>query len=1181
MHSDSNDDIDGSHATSNKSGTPSEASSSPVNTPGIRPSPVDNGHGGAGVPLFDALSATSVSPNTAPSLTTEWAKTVMAGSPSHLVHLTSESPPTQPSSYEDAARMHNTWAARRPLISPSPTSGSPPAGSRRPLSFQSETQHRMTGTPSMDTGAVRRRSSLNPHSSAFQQAANLHYPPLPHQPQRNFYDVHDIDVAMTPQSGMKAGDQGYFFGFDRLPSDNGPSAKAEKVILAGYQGGLQVYAVSSRGIKLVSSLKGLRGGVHYAKVLPWTMNTQSSANVPSFPLVAVVVHGPVLPSPSTDVGGGDDLHDAASPGALRPDSSASSRPSYAHPEPYSTRAAPPIQSYQTSVEIYSLKTNKLVDVLLQAPKMPINTEVSLLSPLFQPPSPSGALSVKADAGTVAVCSGLTGECWIYRQLVEPQNSHMFACVGKVWTTLQQSYRAEVAEETDKISTSSSSARVSSHHRSTPPMPIFALNGRWIAYCPPNLSSQAALRAHVSVPTQGRAPGVSSMAPPHLPTPSVAVDLPISDSMVNKLMRETTQELISGMKWVGQQGLQAWNSYWSQGSLTSPTHQQQQQQARSPPSHWTSASSRNLSGDSSSQFPPTHGTTGSFASGAPRDPAGLVSIIDVELLPLSTTIHPLATFSTPLGCSFVSFSPSSLALFTASSKGDVQTVWDLLRLQHTSSSPLQTTLAQYETIGPQVRQIAQFSRMTVARIVEVAWSEPHGDRLAMVTERGTIHLLDMPYSSFMWPPPRRRKVAKKSTTNVDAAEQPTSAVSIASGALGAAYQAAKPFVARSRRGSANNNNTMSLSPSSGTTLRDSAAQGGRVIAASISHSLGKTGTALSQLRHTGENRVSLPPSIIVPSVGCVSWSRERKAQSLFSLGDGTLRVFSCSTRVSTSSTSVPRKKISRANAYKDFRVPFLPDDAVAPMIRQIMELGAADEYLELSDADMEAENTLTLRRPGEGTGGAVHYVLGATIPQAEIESSAPYQPFHTDRRVSLWKYGGLGSAGVVVRGRSQDEAVDASLPTTTAMEKKKRMKTTTTTSTTTKKKKKFPGAEYGSTLEGEGEREREREREGEGETASPVSECAWAFGQPIPSVKLDVGVSSSSSAAAAEEDSVGPDDHIALPQSAMERVMQYGDAEQIVVTTRRRRGGGRQSGGGDEDGFFEDDCEVLDFADQRV
>ena len=65
----------------------------------------------------------------------------------------------------------------------------------------------------------------------------------------------------------------------------------------------------------------------------------------------------------------------------------------------------------------------------------------------------------------------------------------------------------------------------------------------------------------------------------------------------------------------------------------------------------------------------------------------------------------------------------------------------------------------------------------------------------------------------------------------------------------------------------------------------------------------------------------------------------------------------------------------------------------------------------------------------------------------------------------------------------------------------------------------------------------------------------------------------------EEDFSGPDDHLALPQSAMERVMQYGDEEQIVVTTRRRRGA--HAAGPGEDGFFEDDCEVLDFADQRV
>jgi hypothetical protein len=45
-----------------------------------------------------------------------------------------------------------------------------------------------------------------------------------------------------------------------------------------------------------------------------------------------------------------------------------------------------------------------------------------------------------------------------------------------------------------------------------------------------------------------------------------------------------------------------------------------------------------------------------------------------------------------------------------------------------------------------------------------------------------------------------------------------------------------------------------------------------------------------------------------------------------------------------------------------------------------------------------------------------------------------------------------------------------------------------------------------------------------------------------------------------------------------------EVDQIVITTRRRRGvthGNGQGFNGGDDGFFEDDCEVLDFATQRV
>ena len=966
------------------------------------------------------------------------------------------------------------------------------------MSLHSDAQYQLSGTPPRTTtGASYRRSSLYSQYTPSHGASPL--PPQPHQPQAHFYGAQDLDLTTTPQSGIKPGDRGLYFGFDRLPPDLGGSAnKGERVILSGYEGGLQVYAVSKRGVELVSSLRGLRGGVYQAKILPWTVASNMSAQ---FPLVAVVVHGPVLPEKPAD-----DAPNADATSRPTPSSSASPRAAYGQPESIAGRGIPPFQFYQTSVEVYSLKTNKLVDVLLQAPRVPISTEVSLTSPLFQPPPVSGSFAIKADAGTVAVCSGDTGECWIYRPLLEPHYGHVFACACKLWTTLQQRQRAEVAEEAaDKPGSSASMTS-----RTSPQTPIFALGGHWIAYCPPNPSSHSSLQAHLPVPTMGRAPGVTSMAPPHLPGATAAVNMPMSDGMMNKIMRETTQELIQGMKWVGKQGMQAWNSYWSQPSEAHALEQtQQQQMTRSPPQQWASGRSPQLG---PGQFPPTHGNMTSTSSA--KNP-GLVSIVDVDTLATGSSLHHVATFAAPLGCSFLSFSPSALSLFTASTKGDVQTVWDLLRLQHKLSSPLQATLAQNEDGGPQVRQVAQFSRMTVARIVDVTWSEPLGERLAMVTERGTVHMLDMPFSAFMWPPPRRRQVTQ--ARGAEQAEAPNTAVSIAAGALGAAYSAAKPLVSRSRRGSSN-----TTSPSTGSTLRDSAAQGGRAIAATISHSLGKTGTAISQLRHTGENRVSLPAGGALPSAACVTWIKSRKSQALYSASGGVVRLFPCQV---PKSATMPGKKMPRWNMYKDLKVPLLPNDITAPVIRQIVELGGPDEYLELSEADMDAGNTMTLKPPAQATtrGG-----IEATIPQAEIESSAPYQPFHTDRRVSLCEYthANAESNSVVLANMSIDDKP-----------------------TTSKKKRKENNAVAAGKDEAQG-----------------TDTSAWAFGQEIPSVKLDLGFASV------------VDDDEALPPSAMERVMEYGDTEQIVVTTRRRKGG---RGDGGEDGFFEDDCEVLDFADQRV
>ncbi|KAH8674039.1 hypothetical protein BX600DRAFT_224044 [Xylariales sp. PMI_506] len=1075
-----------------------ESPPSPMHTPELKPatpaSIPSNGNPAPGAsPLLEGVAGTSIATSTAPSMG-EWTRNhgPLAGSP-NLISLMGESPPTQPSSYEDSKAQ--PWLQHRAHVNSYAHSASPPVGARRPLSFHMDSHfaavNDIRSQASSPPGI--RRSSM--HSPFVQPRVGSHHP-LPHQPQAHFYGAPDIDFDLNSTAGLKAGERGYFFGFDTWPASNlAYTQGSNNVAIAGYEGGLDVYAVSKRGIDPLASLKGLRGGVYHAKILPWAGTGEQNA---LYPLVAVVVHGPVLPAPTPEITVDPHLDAAASPrldGINTPQSDTNQRPINVG------KTLPTIEAYQTTVEVYSLKTHSLISTLLQAPRIPIKSSVQ--NPLFRTPSVTGALQIRADHGSIVVSSGTTGECWIFRQLPTGNDAGIeFRCVGKVWTSLQHAIRGDATPEEERSHSPSPA-------RQNPQTPILAVDGRWLAYCPPAPSSLIALNAAIGVPIDGKAPGLSTLTSPVLPTESSDVDQPISDGMMNRIMRETTQEVIQGARWVGKQGMQLWNNYWKQPS---PQGQGRSSVVGSPP--WSAGYPARAD---STQFPPTYGVAGQAIT---KDP-GLVSILDLEGLENSTSIHHVTTFKVPLGCSFLSFSPTGLSIFTASTKGDVQTVWDLMQIQHSRSSLLQNSPSA-SGHSTRVRQIAQFSRMTVARIVDVAWARPNGERIAMVTEKGTVHLLDMPPSAYTWPPPRRRTKAEEAKPG--ASESASSAVSMASTALSSAYDAARPLINRRRRSSSNANATSSLI--------DHASYGGKVLAAGISHSLGNAGTAINQLRHSGDNRVSLPMSNQIPGLSCVMWITGRKYHTLFVAGDGLLRSFPSKTR--TSGAGNDRVRTARVNRYKDFKLRPLPNDILAPSVKRLIE---PDEDLEFGNPNFEGDNTLVLNPRAHLSPREQSLGPESSIPQAEIETSAPYQPFHTDRRVALYEYG----------IEAVQPALDAAL-----------------------------GLLGSTTLEDRPAPPRGKSKKKHAERVEIKPE-AWAFGLSIDAVKLDIGASP-----IADEDFTGStDDHRALPASAMERVLQVGENdEQIVVTTRRRRGGNRVSEL-DEDGFFEDDCEVLDFADQRV
>jgi len=1028
-------------------------------------------------PLLDALPSEGGA-KTSTQNTSDWlSKNIMSSSPgSNLISL-GESPPTFPSSYEGRQAIHG-WNTReqRGIPSPLPTSRSPPVNRPRPTSY-----HNLDGnfarpeeSLSQVSYASRRRSMASPYS---QFNSN---PPLPHQIQPHFYGLPDVDFMQHARNKQNSIPTGYYCGFDERAG--------ESVVIAGYEGGFDVCAVTKRGLNRTTRVTGLRGGVHAAKILNNTGKYNSSRSQ----LIAVVVHGPF--QTLSDVSSDDytTLNEGLS---ATQEESVRGSPRIQSPSALETDIL--VEYFQTTVEVYSLSSKEHVATLLSLPKTLLSQPTT--SPHFKPPPPA-ALTIRADAGNIVVASGTSGETWLYRQEnmnVTSTSYPKFKCIGKVWTAVQQG----IVESTDL------SAHVDGDWNSTdlPPVrqnaktPIISLNGRWLAFCPSTPSSQISVRAvvHDVAPT-ARVPGLNGQAPPQLPPVNCEVETPGGESVMKQVAQVITQRVAEGATYIGKTGVQYWNSYWNK-----PSANQAPNGGIQYPMHTNAAQ----------QFPPTHGVP-SQVPATSKDP-GLISIIDLDHLAQHSSFtgspHPFATFKVSHGCSFISFAPNGLALFTASSKGDVQFVWDLMRTRYAKSSFLKGGNQTAGKNGAHVRQIAQFSRMTIARVVDVVWTSPHGERAAMVTERGTVHVLDLPASAFTWPPPRQKLSISK--TEDEASSAAVSAAGVASSAITSVWTGVRPLVTRKRRSSTG------ISSISTTSVKSQAGHGTQALAAGISRSVGAATGRMNEMRKSGNTKLHLPNSTLTPSRACIRLLNGKRNDSVFVLGGGVVGLYTIKSR--RADRPADNQKASKGAKYIEFRLPHFPDAALTPeVIRDIHQTGDFD--LPKGEINMDRNKARQATNLATRSRGAE-----SSIPQAEIESNAPYQPFHTDRRVALHVY-----------AEDLEPIMSPSVSSLLSSEDKK-----LTPKTNLKR--------------------------------------AWAFGEPIRTTKLDVGPLQNT-----EDSFYDPSDHRALPTSAIERVTRVTDSneetEHIVVTTRIRKSArSGNENGRDEEGFFEDDCEVLDFASQRV
>ena len=931
-------------------------------------------------------------------------------------------------------------------------------------------------------------------------------PPLPHHPQPHFYTAPNIDIGFPQsRSDSKKRGNGYYCGFDSLCSV-GNDAALVNVLLVGHEKGLIIHKIEKDKLQSLGRLEGLRGAVIGAKVLP--SNSRHDYFLPLRPLVAVVVHGPAAStrSPEQSRPASSNAHDEEfdpSGSMLQALSSADD-------------ALPNLAThYQTTVEVYSLKARQHVATLFKSPLVKI--DVSSSGQFSSSPPPVGNLSIRANGKFVIVASGTSGEVFIFEPTSSAvhQSTGTFRCLGKVWTDI-------LSRKTRSMSTSSTSSEAdltndsTTAQRLTPDNPILALSSRWLAIVPPKPSIRSTLHGTVDLPLSSQKPhGITSHTASSQPQPTCELDTPERESLLNRVARDVTQEVIKGARWVGDQGMQAWKSYWSKPPEYSSqnTHPPMVQQAQQ-------------------NFPPTH------AQDEPRprvdNQPTLVSIVDLAKLSEdhdqkpAQALQPIATFALPYGCSYLSFAPSGLSLLSASAKGDVQHVWDLMRMVHGKNGTISKSELNTPERGPTIRQIARFTRMTVASIVDIVWTEPRGERLAIVTDKGTVHIFDLPPSAFQWPPPRRLTrpaTAPGQSSNANPNPQSNDAYS-SKGTLAAAMNMVQdhtqPLFAAVRGRPSNISNAFAgLGNLNFTT--GAGAKGGKVVAAGFSKSAGAATATVNSIRHMGENRLHIPGSAHSITSGCVRWLGGKDRAFIAVNGDGVVRIYNV--RQSINAKAGKRRPSVVGGRPTEFPLPKIQNDVSQISGNDGSGISTVGGYWLPSTAPSHSQ--IPVKRSAH------------PLSFAEIETNAPYQPFHTDRRITLRVFG-------------HESGPESSDPDPHHLH----------------------------------------------DSSSP-----WVFGEDIPSTKVNFGSTSSASISSRDRivDQGGGELDMPARQAQVQMenlISREGNVEegqQVVVTTRRKRGkkgdgrggmgmgmGTRDMGQGhDEEFFFEDDCEVVDFAEDRV
>ena len=757
-------------------------------------------------------------------------------------------------------------------------------------------------------------------------------------PNQNFllHETLSGDGSGLARRGTPAGSFPYFCGWDSLTvGAHSLSTHTQNVLLVGSEGCLDVYIATEAKLKHYCRLEDLPGAVIDAKIVPTRGEPSAAPTKDLEPVVVLTVHGPLLSS--------DGLNEHIGHGEIEES----------------------ITCYQTSVEVYSLRTANHIGTLFRT--QPVDLEEPLGSKRFVQPPAQGDLRIEVRGQFVTIASGISGEVFVFHYDYEAlrRAGMSFRCLAKLWTSTETVNPSSITNELNSPTNYSSKS-------------IFSLSFRWLALVPPISASSINGEVPLVSEQQVKPPSFKTFLAPERPVEDCIIDAPDADTLLDR----ASKYVVKNSKALGEKGKEAWNNYWS------PPQQS--------PGFSSPVYPLDMGFPLTEPFPPTHGID-STRSSLNTEPA-LVAIYDLDRLienpgvePRQHPTKPLATFPAPLGCSFLSFSPDGRYLMTISDKGEYQFVWHCFAVVNTEAS--WSSHPNHERV---LTEVARFSRNTEASIIDVSWQNPYGEVVAMLTAKGTVHLHPLPPEATTWPLKPRAYSSKMISEDDGGSDRPHSN-DWASTAMSSAKMAfgSLSSVARRRSGSGSPKaQPTSLYSSIGSTIGSVANSSSRYVAKGVTSGYGFASDKLAYIRHAGDNKIHLPPSHLVRfAPRRIQFFGSAHSGSISVIEEGRFSVYPYKIQqLPSSRKGVPPQHFAAIETRSPPRcnIPPLPDVLFPPVFAAVLKDPATRTDYGGLESDEGGNEEFGERRPS------------IAKPRARLDQTAIVSGFHPHYREDEWR-----------------------------------------------------------------------------------------------------------------------------------------------------------------------------------